>query len=399
MPWPDGARAAAPRHLPLLVALTSVCGFVATDIFLPAIPALALAYDRTATEIQTLFSMFLYALAASQLIHGPLSDAVGRRIPLLVSLTAYSLASLAIPYTDSYELVLAWRALQAAGACGAIVVGRAIAADFYHGDDLRNFFLGVSIVVGMSPALAPVLGQHLYASLGWEACFLFTAVFGVLLGLLVYATLPESLVRPTPSTAWVRTALSAYGTVLRVPAFRLNTAIIAVSQAAYFAYLSESAFLLLEQGVPASALGYAYISLSVAYVAGNVMARALAPRIGSHALYRHGCGLFLCAGIVLGAGLALLPTSTAILLGGISALTFANGFLLPLGTAAAIGAVRAHAACASGLAGFLQLSCAALAAQMIGPLTAHRPEVFGWVMLCFGAANFALYLVLRKRPA
>ena len=89
----------------------------------------------------------------------------------------------------------------------------------------------------------------------------------------------------------------------------------------------------------------------------------------------------------------------AMLLGGISALTFANGFLLPLGTAAAIGAVPDHTACASGLAGFLQLSCAALAAQMIGPLTSHRPAAFGWVMLGFSVANFALYLALRKRPA
>lgn len=399
MPWPSGASATAPRHLPLLVALTSVCGFVATDIFLPAIPALSRVYDRSATDIQALFSVFLCAMAAGQLIHGPLSDAIGRRIPLLASLAAYAIASLAIPYTERYDAVLCWRALQAAGACGAIVIGRAIAADFHRGDALRNFFLGVSIVVGMSPALAPVLGQFLYEALGWQACFLFTAAFGAALWLLVFATLPAGLARPAGSCAWARRTLAAYRMVLRAPDFRLNTAIIAVSQAAYFAYLSESAFLLLQQGMPASRLGYAYISLSVAYVAGNIVARVLAPRIGSAALYRHGCRLFLCAGFVLGVGLSLLPASTALLLAGVSMLTFANGFLLPLGTAAAIGAVPGQAASASGLAGFLQLSCAALAAQLIGPLTAHRPAAFGCVMLAFGAANFALYLALRKRLA
>ncbi len=103
--------------------------------------------------------------------------------------------------------------------------------------------------------------------------------------------------------------------------------------------------------------------------------------------------------MALGAGLAVLPMSTFLLLAGVSTLTFANGFLLPLGTAAAIGAVPGHAASASGLAGFLQLSCAALAAQMIGPLTGHRPAAFGYAMLGFGVANFALYLALRKRLA
>ncbi|OZI20446.1 hypothetical protein CAL26_23400 [Bordetella genomosp. 9] len=401
MPWRSGGArnipGPAPRHLPLLIALTSVCGFVATDIFLPAVPALAHVYDRDATDIQAMFSMFLYALAASHLIHGPLSDAYGRRIPLLMSLATYSAASLAIPYTDCYDLVLAWRALQAVGACGAIVVGRAVAADFHHGESLRDFFLGISIVVGMSPALAPVLGQQLYAALGWQACFLFTAAFGALLGLLVYAKLPESLAAPAPRDACARQAWSAYGAVLRSRDFRLNAAIIAVSQAAYFAYLSESAFLLLGQGLAPGALGYTYISLSVAYVAGNGVARALAPRVGGPALYRLGCQLFLCAGLALGMGLPLLPASTGLLLAGVSLLTFANGFLLPLGTAAAIGAAPANAASASGLAGFLQLSCAALAAQTIGPLTAHRPGAFGLVMLGFGMANFALYLVLRRR--
>lgn len=399
MPWRSGTAVAPPRHLSLLVALTSVCGFVATDIFLPAVPALSRVYERSATDIQAMFSVFLYAMAAGQLVHGPLSDAIGRRVPLLASLAAYAIASLAIPYTDDFDTVLAWRALQAAGACGAIVVGRAIAADFLQGDSLRNFFLGVSIAVGMSPALAPVLGQLLYASLGWQSCFLFTAAFGAGLALLAHATLPESPPRPAASGGWARRTLEGYLSLLRAPAFRLNTAIIAVSQAAYFAYLSESAFLLLAQGVPASGLGYAYISLSIAYVVGNTVARAYASRVGSAALYRYGCCLFLGAGLTLGAGLALLPASTALLLAGISALTFANGFLLPLGTAAAVGAVPGHAASASGLAGFLQLSCAALAAQAIGPLTGHRPAAFGYVMLGFGVANFALYLALRKRLA
>uniref|UniRef100_UPI0039F032E9 MFS transporter n=1 Tax=Bordetella sputigena TaxID=1416810 RepID=UPI0039F032E9 len=380
-----------------MIALTSVCGFVATDIFLPAVPALSRVYQRDATEIQAMFSVFLYALAASHLIHGPLSDAFGRRIPLLTSLAAYAAASLAIPYTDRYDVVLAWRVVQAIGACGAIVVGRAVAADFHRGESLRNFFLSISIVVGMSPALAPVLGQQLYAALGWRSCFLFTAAFGVLLALLVYARLPESLAVRAPRGSWARRTWGAYGVVLRSPDFRFNTAIIAVSQGAYFAYLSESAFLLLDQGLAPGALGYTYISLSVAYVAGNSVARALAPRVGGQALYRHGCRLFLCAGLALGAGLSLLPASTILLLAGISALTFANGFLLPIGTAAAIGAVPGHSASASGLAGFLQLSCAALAAQTIGPLTAHRPAAFGLVMLGFGVANFALYLVLRQR--
>jgi DHA1 family bicyclomycin/chloramphenicol resistance-like MFS transporter len=85
------------------------------------------------------------------------------------------------------------------------------------------------------------------------------------------------------------------------------------------------------------------------------------------------------------------------MLAGVSALTFANGFLLPLGTAAAIGAVPGHAGSAAGMAGFIQLSCAALAAQCIGPLTAHQPAAFGAVMLALGLLNSLLYLAHRRR--
>jgi DHA1 family bicyclomycin/chloramphenicol resistance-like MFS transporter len=395
-----------PRHLGVLIAMTSICGFMATDIFLPAIPALKQEYGRTASEIQALFSVFLYALAAGQLVHGALADAIGRRTPLLLSLTLYSVASLAIPYTAHYELVLFWRVVQAFGACGAIVVGRAVAADFHAGPGLARFFLNVSVVVGMSPALAPAIGQLLYSGFGWEACFQFTAAFGAGLWVLAWATVPKGPKRPKRPKEPAGRAMPArsiggavrrYAKVLGTPAFRLNATVIAISQAAYFAYLAESAFLLLHQGWPYDWLGYTYASLAFAYVAGNLAARSLAPRIGPARVYSWGISLFLCAGIFLAAGMALRPASTAIMLAGVSALTFANGFLLPLGTAAAIGAVPGHAGSAAGMAGFIQLSCAALAAQCIGPLTAHQPAAFGAVMLALGLTNSLLYLAHRRR--
>jgi DHA1 family bicyclomycin/chloramphenicol resistance-like MFS transporter len=376
--------------------MTSVCGFVATDIFLPAVPALTQAYGRSASDIQALFSVFLYTLAASQLLHGPISDATGRRIPMLVSLGAYSIGSLAIPYCAGFEAVLVWRAVQAVGACGAIVIGRAIAADVHQGASLTRFFLSVSIVVGMSPAIAPVLGQQLYSGFGWKACFLFTAGFGAALWIAVYLGLPETRKRPAVTSSWTDTALRGYGAVLRSPAFRLHAATIAVSQAAYFAYLSESAFLLLGQGLAPGWLGYAYVSLSIAYVAGNLTARALAARLDAPRVYRYGHALFLGAAVSMGVGMVSWPASTQVMLGGISALTFANGFLLPLGTAAAIAAVPSHSASAAGLSGFFQLLCAGLAAQMIGPLTAHQPAGFGCVMLVIGLASLGLGAVHRK---
>jgi DHA1 family bicyclomycin/chloramphenicol resistance-like MFS transporter len=394
---PERNGAGVPRHLGVLIAMTSICGFMATDIFLPAVPALKQAYGRTATEIQALFAVFLYALAAGQLVHGALADAIGRRTPLLLSLGLYTVASLAIPYTADYDLVLCWRMVQAFGACGAIVVGRAVAADFHGGQSLTRFFLNVSLVVGMSPALAPAIGQLLYTRFGWEACFLFTAAFGAALWTLACATVPRSPPRPAMPAPSSSGAARKYATVLATPAFRLNAGVIAISQAAYFAYLAESAFLLLQQGWPGAWLGYTYASLAFAYVAGNLTARGLAPRVGADRVYRWGIVLFLCAGIVLATGLALRPASTAIMLAGVSALTFANGFLLPLGTAAAIGAVPGHAGSAAGMAGFIQLSCAALAAQCIGPLTAHQPAAFGAVMLALGLLNSLLYLAHRRR--
>ncbi|WP_337882748.1 MFS transporter [Chromobacterium haemolyticum] len=374
-----------------IVTMTSVSGFFATDIFLPAIPAMQIFYGKSKIEMQLLISIFLYALATSQLIYGPISDAIGRRWPLLFALGAYVSASFTIPQTNDFNLLLGLRAVQGIGACGAIVIGRAVIGDLYSGVELQRFFLSMSIIVGLSPAFAPVFGQGLYTLFDWKACFYFTGFFGVLIFAAVYFMLCET--REVKPFEWhfLFDAISKYRVALHSSGFKWGVAIISISQSAYFAYLSESAFLLQSQHFPLRFLGYSYVSLSIAYVIGNVCARHLASKVSSTINFTCGFTAFAFACVFISLGLFIAPYNYVVMIIGMSILTFANGFLLPLGTAAAIGAVPAYPGSASGLAGFCQLFCSAIAAQLVGIVTEHRPVNFGFFILLLGIANCGLY--------
>src|SRR3984893_1699408 len=146
-------------------------GTMAMHIFVPAMPAAAGGPGASPSLIQSTITLYIIGLAAGQLIYGPLSDRFGRRPVLLVSLALYVLGLvLAIPVASVGALIGA-RVLQSLGACGALVLGRAMVRDSSTGEDAVRRLAAVMIAMIMTPAIAPAIGGAISGWLGWRAVF------------------------------------------------------------------------------------------------------------------------------------------------------------------------------------------------------------------------------------
>ena len=380
------------KLLLLTITMMSVIGLVASDIFLPALPNIIEYFHITANQGQSILSTFLFGIAVMQLFYGPISDSLGRRKLLLIGITLFSLTSLAIPYAVNFDQVLTLRMLQAIGACAGITLGRAIVSDIFTKEEASKVFLTIFPVVGMSPAIAPLIGGQLSNAWGWQACFLFSTAFGIVLIGLILLRLPETLPQQRRQPLSFGQVVRAYRTLLGIRRFWHYAIIPCIAYAVYFAYIAESPFLLQAQDVPRHLIGYSYMSLSVTYVVGNLLARRLMQRgRNSDQVLGLGYTIFMSGGVVLLLATSLAPHSFLASIAAVSLLTLGNGFLLPLGTSGAVTCIPSLAGSASGLMGALQIASAALAAEYIGPLSQHQPGRFGLVVVMVVAVGFLVY--------
>ena len=372
------------------VTMMSVIGLVASDIFLPALPAIAERFQVSSSRAQSMISVFLLGVAVMQLFYGPVSDSVGRKKLLLIGLVIFTLSSLAIPFATTFTQVISLRLTQAIGACAGITLGRAIVGDLYGKEGSSRIFLSIFPFVGMSPAIAPLIGGLIYNAFGWRFCFVFLTVYSALLLVMAFNCLPETLAVERRRPLSLAHAFAAYRTLASTPRFWRYTCIPCFAYAAYFAYISESPFLLTQQGVAKAHLGFSYVSLSVTYVAGNLVAwRLMALGRATDQLLDIGYRFFAVGGAAMLVATFFFPHLFAPSIAAISVLTFGNGFLLPLGTSGAVTSVPELAGSASGLMGALQLGSAATAALVVGPLTEHQPWRLGVMIAAICLVGFA----------
>jgi DHA1 family bicyclomycin/chloramphenicol resistance-like MFS transporter len=143
-------------------------------------------------QMQQTLTAYMLPYAVTALFHGPLSDALGRRPVIIWGLSFYTLGSLACVLAPNFVSLLAFRALQGATAGAGMVVGRAIVRDLYEGPQAQRLMSLVTLIFGVAPALAPVIGGWIHVVLGWRAVFAFLALFGLVLVIASHLRLPET---------------------------------------------------------------------------------------------------------------------------------------------------------------------------------------------------------------
>ena len=175
----------------LLAALSMVSPF-SIDTFFPSFRAIAAELNVETWQVQQTLTVYLVPYGAMALVHGPLSDAFGRRPVVLAGMVLYALSALACALAPGFGTLLVFRAMQGMTAGAGLVVGRAIVRDLYDGPQAQRLMSMVMLIFGLAPAIAPIVGGWIHVYFGWRAVFGFMVLIGVVLVAASYLVLPET---------------------------------------------------------------------------------------------------------------------------------------------------------------------------------------------------------------
>ncbi|MFE9243677.1 multidrug effflux MFS transporter [Nocardiopsis sp. NPDC006938] len=390
-PQPTRSR----RSIALLVLVLGVLtatGPLATDMYLPAFPQITRELGATEGQIGLTLTAIMIGMAVGQLVIGPMSDAWGRRGPLLVGVALFTVTSVLCVFVPNVSVFVALRFLQGvAGAAGA-VVARAVVRDMFQGDDAVRFFSRLALVMMLAPLLAPLVGAQLLLVGPWQLSFWVLAGMSALSFVLVLLWLPESLPAQARQSQGPRQLAATVWGLVRNPRFVSPVLTLGLSFGMLFTYVSAFSFVSQNEfGISPQTYGWLFAVNALASMAGTQGNGLLVGRVDT--ARRLLLGLLLALGAVLTLlVLALTGAAELWMVSGLLALMmFSVGFIMPNATVTALdGQPVAVAGTASALMGSMQFALGGAIAAMAGMTPSGEASLVSMVVVMASVAVLSL---------
>jgi DHA1 family bicyclomycin/chloramphenicol resistance-like MFS transporter len=386
-PRATGAGGAGPPNQPgrarevLLLGALSAFAPLSIDMYLPALPSMARELHSSAAAAQLSLTACLIGLAAGQSLAGPLSDARGRRRPLLTGVTVYAAVSAICAVAPSIWVLLALRLIQGLAGAAGIVIARAVVRDRYDGNELARFYALLLIVNGAAPIVAPVLGAQLLRVTTWRGIFVVLAIIGVTLLAAGAIGLPETLPPGRRQTGGTKAMLCDGRQLLADREFAGYALASGFAFGAMFAYISGSPFVLQAKfGISPQLFSLIFAINGAGIIVAGQVSRWLIGRASPRVLLIAGLtgsaagGVALLAAAIIGVGLALILPSLFVVVA-------STGLVLPNATALALARHGHDAGAASGVLGLAQFAIGAAAAPLVG-IAGPRTDLPMAIIIC-----------------
>lgn len=343
----------------------SVLGFLATDMYLPAFAAMQEDLQTPAAAISASLSLFLAGFAFAQLLWGPLSDRFGRKPVLLLGLAIFAVGCLGMLWVRDATWLLVLRFVQAVGVCAAAVTWQALVTDYYPANRTNRIFATIMPLVGLSPALAPLLGSWILAHFDWQA------IFATLFAITLVLMLPAFVLKPAhKKEAHADATPITFTSLLSAKAYRGNVLIYAACSASFFAWLTGSPFILHDMGYSPAAIGLSYVPQTIAFLVGGYGCRAALRKWEGQQMLPWLLVLYALSvigtwavGFIPGAGLAEILVPFCVM-------AVANGAIYPIVVAQALRPFPQATGRAAALQNTLQLGLCFLASLVVSALIA-----------------------------
>lgn len=394
-----GDRFSPRRRLAFILTLGLLTGLgpFTIDLYLPAFPALKEDLLINDAQVQITLSATTLGFALGQLLVGPLSDRLGRKLPLLVMSTLHVTASVLVAISPNVEFLTAMRAIQGLGAAGGAVVAMAMARDLFDGRRLVVMLSRLALISGMAPIIAPLVGSWMIGFMSWRGVFWALALYGASIVVLVWFLIVETRPPAERTTGGWEVMRAAYKRVLNDRVFVGAWLTAAAAFAGLFSYVTSSSVLLQEVfGLSPRGFGAVFAICSVGVFLGVQLGSRLSARIGPHRV------------LVLGTGGMVLAATSLLIVNAVSdswvplvptmfAFTLSFGACPPNLQVLGLKHHRKDSGVAASLMGALNMTAAAMVGPLIGlstPMTSAAPMGIS-MLVCASLAVVFLWTIIR----
>ena len=395
-----------PRILtPDTLALTVLLGFLtalgplSTDLYLPSLPAIARHFGSSAGDVQLTLSAYLIGFASGLPIYGPLSDRKGRKNVMMFGLVLFGLANAAAAVAPDLNSLILARFIQGLGAAGPLVIARSIVRDLFDGRRAAQELARMGTIMGVVPALSPILGAGLELAFGWRSNFIASFLLVGALAFVAIRKLPETLHTPMQEPFSIMAILRGFGRLLRDKRFLPYAMMAAATYSGLFAFLSGSSFLFqLHFSLSELQFALAFVMMVTGFLIGSAVSQRLAMRYDGGRLLRVGGTLQALGGFVMLACVLIWPSSPLSVVLPMMLYSSGVGFTLPQSMAGAMMPFPEQAGSVSSLVSIVQMSVAAVIGSAIGAKIHLGPTVLAATIAICGLAALAILPLLPKAP-
>ncbi|GAA5169382.1 multidrug effflux MFS transporter [Pseudonocardia eucalypti] len=393
----NGVRRPSQLRLAVVLGALVALGPLSIDMYLPALPKIAADLLTSESTIQLTLTGTLLGLGLGQLLVGPLSDALGRRRPLLAGAAVHVIASVACLVAPNIELLMVARVLQGLGASAGMVLALAMVRDLYDEREGATLLSRLILVMGVSPVLAPTLGSAVLSWTDWRGVFVALGTLSLLIAVYAAFALPETLPRTRRRPLELRDTLRTYGGLLRDRGFVGLVLVAGFAMAGLFGFVAGGSFVFQGQfGLDQGQFGLMFGASAVWLIAATQLNARLLRRFAPHQILVTGSMFASASGLLL-----LVTAGTGF--GGLYGVAiplwtvlFFTGLVLPNAPAVALAAHGEAAGTAAALLGAVQFGVGAITSPTVGLLGNDAPAM--GVVMAAGTVVATLFLVLMARP-
>ncbi|MGE0226495.1 MAG: multidrug effflux MFS transporter [Acetobacteraceae bacterium] len=377
------AQTHIPVWLPSLLGFFIAAGPAATDMYLPAFPAVEATFGTASGTAQLTLAAWFAGLGIGQVTQGTLSDRFGRRRPLMLGTAIFALATLGCALAPSLGWLAIFRAISAIGASAGMVIGRAIVRDLADGQAAAIMMSRLMLVMGVAPILAPSIGGLILIFAHWRVIFLLLATYGAICSLLAWKVLPETLPEERRIRLGVYAQINRYASILAERTFLAHAVMGASGTFCMFAYLAGSAPVFIQgYGLTPSQFALIFGLCSCGLIAGSQINARLLPRFGLSFMLRTISRISLTATTTLVILAFTGVHNLALIIAPIFVALSCQGFSNANASVGALSRHAQHAGSASALMGLGQFSLGASSGLLVGLLTDGTPRGMAALMMC-----------------
>jgi len=381
----------------ILGSLATISPF-SIDMYLPGFPTIAKDLHTTIDKVQLSLTSYLVGICLGQIIYGPLLDRFGRKIPLYAGLVLYVLASIGCAMTSTVESLVLMRFLQAMGGCVGLVASQALVSDIFPSNKRAEVFSMITLVIAVSPMIAPTVGGYVTMGFSWHWLFIILAAIVMIMIAGIYFFLPTGQMPDRTVSLKPKSVLGSYYTVISQPQFLIYTLAGGLATAAPFAYISGSSDVFMNiYKVSAQQYGWIFGLLAFAMIGSTQLNHFLLKKYKSQEIIRATLIYQSIVGIVLIAGVY----NNWFGLYGLIAMMFifltGQGLTGPNTSALSLAPFRKHTGSASALMGSWRMGAGAIISGIVSFLHNNTAmpmvgmmafcSIGGLIILYFGNAT------------